>query len=26
MMPKHRSIDINDLSEIKIVESLLKKK
>ena len=26
MMPKHRSIDINDLSDIKIVESLLKKK
>ena len=26
IMPKHRSIDINDLSEIKIVESLLKKK
>ena len=26
IMPKHRSIDINDLSEIKIAESLLKKK
>ena len=26
IMPKYRSIDINDLSEIKIAESLLKKK
>ena len=26
IMPKHRSIDINNLSEIKIAESLLKKK
>ena len=26
IMPKYRSIDINDLSEVKIVESLLKVK